>query len=182
MITRRTVRTRRDEPLTKERAELVRAVGLAPERGVRYRIPTAELRRMVKSGQRIRVGRDHVERDASKPFKVGKTYEVVTPESAEHGDAEERGWVFDTEPMTLRELIREIEKLGAFEPDSLPVPRKGTRLSLYGLDPDVDYQTGAETTEQLHIRAPENAMRRLKQLLADTDRHSSVRIRLSSTD
>ena len=60
MTTRRTVpvRTRRDEPLTKERAELVRAVGLAPERGVRYRIPTAELHRMVKSGQRIKSGRD----------------------------------------------------------------------------------------------------------------------------
>ena len=177
MTTRRIVRTRRDEPLTKERAELVRAVGLAPERGVRYRIPTAELRRMVKSGQRIRVGRDHVERDASKPFKVGKSYEIVTPESAEHGDAEERGWVFDTEPMTLRETMREIEKLGAFEPDSLPVPRKGTQLTLYETDGDVNYRTGAETRNALHIRASENAMRRLKQILAD-----ERLFRLSNTD
>ena len=182
MTTRRKASTQRD-PLTQERAELVRAVGLAPEHGVRYRIPTAELRRMVKSGQRIRVGRDPAssgtgsERDASKPFKVGKTYEIITPESAEHGDAEERGWVFDATPMTLRELIREIEELGGVEPDSSPVPRKGTRLTLYESDPDTDYQTGAETREALHIRAPENAMRRLKQILAD-----ERLFRLSNTD
>ena len=159
------MRTRRD-PLTEERAELVRAVGLAPERGVRYRLSTAELRRMVRSGRRIRVGRD-IQRDPSKPFQVGKTYEVITPESAEHGDAEERGWVFGAEPMTLRETMREIGKLGAFEPDSSPVPRKGTRWTLYETDGDVNYRTGAETRNALHIRAPENAMRRLKQLLAD---------------
>ena len=48
----------RRDPLTTERAELVRAVGLAPERGVRYRISTPELRRMARSGQRIALGRD----------------------------------------------------------------------------------------------------------------------------
>ena len=162
------VRTRRDEPLTQERAELVRRVGLAPERGVRYRIPTAELRRMVRSGQRIRIGRDFVERDASKPFKVGKTYEVVTPESAEHGDAEERGWQFDTEPMTLRETMREIEKLGGYEASwNTSQAYKVTQVTLYGIDADTNYQTGADTTYALHISGPANAMRRLKQLLSD---------------
>ena len=109
---------------------------------------------------------------------VGKTYEIVTEESAEHGDVEERGWVYDTEPMTLRELMREIQKLGGFEADSSPVPRKGTRLTLYEIDGDIDYGTGGETRNALHIRAPESAMRRLKQILAD----NISGFRLSRTD
>ena len=72
-VRRKVNNTRRDEPLTQERAELVRAVGLAPERGVRYRIPTAELRRMVKSGQRIRVGRDPASRGANPTRRIRHT-------------------------------------------------------------------------------------------------------------
>jgi hypothetical protein len=41
-----------------ERAALVKAVGLGPERLVHYQISTKELRRMAKMGERIRVGRD----------------------------------------------------------------------------------------------------------------------------
>lgn len=124
------------------------------------------------------VRRRSVARDPSKPFMVGKTYEIVTPESAEHGEADEHGWVFDAEPMTLRETVREIQKLGAFEADSSPVPQKGTRLTLYQSDGDVDYGTGAETREALHIKAPQNALLRLKQYLASEIRS----FRLSKTD
>ena len=191
-------RTARDafDAMTPERASLVKAVGLGPEKLVHYQISTKELRQMVKRGERMQMGRDPgkagvhkvqpvsrptsyvASRDPQKPFQVGKTYEIVTPESAEEGEADEQGWVFDTEPMTLRETMREIKKLGSFEPDSSPVPRKGTRLTLYENDGDIDYQTGAETRNALHIKAPENAMRRLKQLLADEDHH----FRLSRTD
>jgi hypothetical protein len=118
-----------------------------------------------------------VSRDPSKPFMVGKTYEIVTPESAEEGDAEERGWVFDAKPMTLRETLREIEKQGG-EPDSSPVPRKGTQLTIYQTDGNVNYRTGAETRTAIHVRAPQNALLRLKQILAENDRA----FRLSRTD
>lgn len=118
------------------------------------------------------------QRDPSKPFMVGKTYEIVTLESAEQGDIEESGWAFDTEPMTLRETIREVERLGSFEADSSPVPRRGTRITLYELDGTINYRTGAETRHALHIKAPQNAMSRLKQILADNVRG----FRLSRTD
>lgn len=129
--------------------------------------------------RRTSAAKRSVARDPSKPFMVGKTYEVLTYESEEEGvPEEEQGWVFDPEPMTLRETVREIQKLGAFEADSFPVPQKGTRLTLYQSDADIDYRTGAETREALHIKAPQNVLLRLKQYLASED--SSFR--LSRTD
>jgi|SRR6267142_5822052 len=78
-------------------------------------------------------------------FRV--TYEVVTPESAEHGDADERGFVSpgnwhhdDVAEMSLREACglvspRSMEDCGRWFSEI------GERL---------DYQTGAAETRSLH--------------------------------
>lgn len=36
---------------------------------------------------------------------IDVTYEMVTPESAEHGEADESGFVMEQEPMTFREVV-----------------------------------------------------------------------------
>jgi hypothetical protein len=110
-----------------------------------------------------------VSRDPHKPFIVAKTYEVVTPESAEYGDAEERGFEYEDTPMTLRDVMREIYELGYFEGQyTSTVNPKYDNITLYqGSEGDVDYQTGAETRYALHIKAPANALKRIDTVLKD---------------
>jgi hypothetical protein len=98
-------------------------------------------------------------------FEVGKTYDVVTPESAEEGDFAESGWVYEPTVMTLREAFDEIANLGGFEPSEWPMPVTGTHLTLYQIDGNTDYRTGAETREALHIAGRPGPMKRLRQLL-----------------
>lgn len=102
-------------------------------------------------------------RAVHKPFVVSKTYDVTTPESAEVGDYEDSGFDFEPEPMTLREVVYEVKKLGAID----SAEAYGGNMSLYESDGDVNYRTGAETRHALHVRAPENALRRLKEVLKD---------------
>lgn len=116
---------------------------------------------------RLRRGRDPSSRDVSKPFEVGKTYDTWTPEDRELGDASDRGWTFDPVRMTLREAMYEVKQLGGFEPDSSPMPRTGTQLTLYETDGNVNYRTGAETRHALHVRGSESAMRRFREILCE---------------
>lgn len=95
----------------------------------------------------------------TKPFKVSKTYDVVTPESAEHGDVDDRGHDFEDEPMSLREALREIRNIGP-ECGSHVTPHGG-RVSIYGTDSDTDYRTGAETTHAIHVRGKDRNLKRL---------------------
>ena len=77
-------RTSRDTVGSPEREALLRAVGLSPERGVRYNITTPQLRQMVKSGHRIRVGRDPASGGAS-PRRVTKKRWTYLVEDLETG-------------------------------------------------------------------------------------------------
>lgn len=45
-------------------------------------------------------------------LKISRTYEVITEESAEQGDAEERGFVFEGQPCGFRELVETIKAEG----------------------------------------------------------------------
>lgn len=81
---------------------------------------------------------------------ISKTFEVVTPESAEHGDAESRGYSFEDQPMTFRELVELIERDGYSQPSSYPC-QGDARDWISTVDPECDYQTGAETTYSLHL-------------------------------
>lgn len=94
------------------------------------------------------------------------TYDIVTPESAEHGDTAERGFIDSRgnqvelpddccgEPagnikqecaMTLREALN---YAGGFE-------RHGDGFSYYEADGRIDYHSGAEERRALHL--PDNA-------------------------
>lgn len=93
-------------------------------------------------------------------FNVSKTYQVVTEESASHGDFSEGGFEFEDSSMSLREILDEVNSLGYFE-----VNDSTDQIGLYGVDPDIDYQSGEETTYALHIDASPRAIARLKRLL-----------------
>lgn len=73
---------------------------------------------------------------------ISKTFDVVTHESAENGEAAEFGFVYENEPFTFRELVREIE-VGGFT-------RNGATTWLDGYA-ETDYRTGEVTTEALHF-------------------------------
>lgn len=90
------------------------------------------------------------------------TYEIITPESAEHGDAEECGWVApggwhhdDPAPMSLREAV------------SLISCAEDCVSWFAETDGRQDYRTGAEERRSLH--PPRNitaaSYGRLKRLL-----------------
>lgn len=76
------------------------------------------------------------------------TYEIVTPESAEYGEAEECGVFMDN--VSFGEAMSELRwhKGGYVEADCCPVqnPRWFTFF-----DADENYATGARTSYSLHI-------------------------------
>jgi hypothetical protein len=78
--------------------------------------------------------------------KVRITYEVVTPESAEEGDAAERGWIDeDGTDYTVEDAI---QLLQGKEPSSSHF-HPGVWYS--DIDGDVDLRTGAETRQSYHL-------------------------------
>lgn len=115
--------------------------------------------------QRAAPRRDRSRRDPAEPFSVSMTYEVVTPESAEHGDVEDRGYDYQDKRMSLSDVVREVESHGPYDEIQEMDDRRGALLRLYESDGSTDYRTGAETRHQLHIRGSERAIRRLAQVL-----------------
>lgn len=78
-------------------------------------------------------------------LKISMTYETITPESAEMGDAEDRGFVFENSECLAHELFSYITRDGFCEPsDSHGVPRW---LTAYG---DADYRTGEVENRSIH--------------------------------
>lgn len=96
-------------------------------------------------------------------MRFNVTFETVTPESAEQGDAADRGFI--AEGVTLREAIREhcqgFGWNGYVEADSWPCslscpPRWFT---FYG---EMDYRTGETESRSLHLPegiSPSSALR-----------------------
>lgn len=83
------------------------------------------------------------------------TYETVTPESAELGDADERGWIIEpNDAYSFSDCYSTLRSAGAIgtycEADEYPL-RAPRTLTFYRVDED--YRTGAETSWSLHIPA-----------------------------
>lgn len=76
---------------------------------------------------------------------VSQTFEIVTYESAEEGEAAENGFDFENEAFGFRELVDYIERNGFINPsNSHGVPRW---LSTHG---DTNHYTGEVETKSLH--------------------------------
>ena len=84
--------------------------------------------------------------------RIRDTYEIVTPESAEHVDAEERGWIDqDGEVYSLRDAVRFLEYEGISEASCSPLyPSDVGHAWLRGHDRE-DYRTCAVTTRDYHL-------------------------------
>lgn len=74
---------------------------------------------------------------------ISRCYSEVTPESAERGDFSDRGFVYQCEPFTFSELVREMRD-GGFCREG------GTEWLCTGYHTE-DYRTGTEREETLHF-------------------------------
>jgi S-adenosylmethionine/arginine decarboxylase-like enzyme len=80
---------------------------------------------------------------------VSRYYELVTPESAEDGDASERGVVYEDVEMNIRDTIRELRQGGFSELSDSHINAGTWTTAHLGV---VDYRTCEERSESLHIR------------------------------
>lgn len=77
---------------------------------------------------------------------ISCTYEVVTEESAEHGDAEERGFEYENAPTEYDDVVRILKGL---EPSCRPITNGAlTWFTSYG---DADFKTGNRTNKSYHL-------------------------------
>ena len=73
---------------------------------------------------------------------ISRTFDVVTHESAQDGECAENGFIYENQPFTFGELVREIESGGFYR-------EGGTRwLTSH---PEQDFRTGEWQTEALHF-------------------------------
>ena len=87
------------------------------------------------------------------PYLFNVTYEIITPESAEHGYADESGFVLESAP--LREAIdavhgtrtSRVDGVECIECDSWPAYAPERVLVINGRE----YETGAQESRSLHI-------------------------------
>lgn len=78
-------------------------------------------------------------------MKLAMTYETVTHESAENGDFEDTGFVFEDTEYSAHELAQLITREGFTEPsESKGVPRWLTRCG------ETDYRTGTVENRSIH--------------------------------
>ena len=82
-------------------------------------------------------------------FNVGVTFSETTPESAEHGDTSDNGWINEPQRMTLKETIDTIKEHYVYE----NFQDSGSSQSLYGEYYTQDYYTGTGRQEAVHIDA-----------------------------
>jgi hypothetical protein len=90
-------------------------------------------------------------------IRIHRTFEVVTPESAEDGDVAESGFLVESESVTFRELVSLMES----HPNPSCYPPRGEAYEWLSSHPETNYRDASETTESLHY-CRENPPRRLK--------------------
>lgn len=76
---------------------------------------------------------------------ISKTYEVITEESAENGEAEETGFEWENAECTISEMV---DTLQGLEPSQWPITHpESVWFTEYG---DADYETGETTNYSFH--------------------------------
>lgn len=84
--------------------------------------------------------------------RIRVSYEVVTPESAEQGDADERGWVDEEGAIYgLCEAETHLRNEGIQQASCYPLTADDVAHAWLTGFPSTDYRTGAETTHDYHI-------------------------------
>lgn len=82
-------------------------------------------------------------------MKIDRTFEIITPESAEEGKVAEAGFLAEGTDCSFRSLAREVRD-GCWEPSCWPLPADLTHvwLTQYG---EADYATGEVENVSLHF-------------------------------
>ena len=88
---------------------------------------------------------------------VSRTFEVITPESAEYGESAESGFLVESEFVTFKELVTLMRE----HPVASCYPPRGETYEWLSTYPSQDYRDASETTESLHF-ARENPTRMAK--------------------
>lgn len=85
------------------------------------------------------------------PLAFSVTYQTVTPESAEHGDFEDRGFEHDLITFdTFEELVDYMESNGFNNPSSSPIESLGIHDWLSTEMETDDFETGEKKSLSLH--------------------------------
>ena len=82
-------------------------------------------------------------------MKLTRTFEVITPESAENGEYADSGFDFQSEPFTFRELISIIDRDGFRECSCWPA--SGNVNEWLNTTPEQNYHDGSYTSYSLHF-------------------------------
>ena len=99
-------------------------------------------------------------------FFVSKTYETWDAEALEFGETSDRGYEFENEPMSLRDVFRALRDMGGIEPSSMPLTREDViRGRVWFRDVDGYDDWGDVTHHSLHVRGSDRAMRRFADAL-----------------
>jgi hypothetical protein len=78
---------------------------------------------------------------------ISRTYEIVTPESAEDGEAAESGFLSEGEAVTFRELV----SLMRAHPNPSCYPARGEAFEWLSSYSETNYRDASERTESLHL-------------------------------
>ena len=78
---------------------------------------------------------------------ISRTFDVVTPESAEDGESAESGFLVESESVTFRELV----SLMKSHPNPSCYPPSGKAYEWLSTYPETDYRDASERTESLHF-------------------------------
>lgn len=89
----------------------------------------------------------------STTYNISVTYEIVTEESAEHGDAAERGFDLEREEMDLDELERLIKDRGFSEPSSSRLDDRMWFSTSTPLQDRAYFEDGESKFYSLHINS-----------------------------
>lgn len=82
-------------------------------------------------------------------FSISKTYQTITPESAEDGDFADSGFEFENVEYTFRELVGEMREY--LETSSYPLSNGENDFWVSSGFETTDYATGEETSYSLHF-------------------------------
>lgn len=78
---------------------------------------------------------------------ISRTFDTVTPESAEGGDVADSGFLAESESVTFRELVSLMES----HPNPSCHPPRGEAYEWLSSYPETNYRDCSETTESLHF-------------------------------
>jgi hypothetical protein len=86
-------------------------------------------------------------------FLVSRCYSIVTPESARIGDTAEDGFVSEREPMSLAQAVDELRDCVELSAWPIRSPRDLNGNEWGCMEPVLDYRTGNDRTESVHIKS-----------------------------